>query len=149
MHAQFHWQEQRGEMLIDVLDRDDRFINGLRMNATITGPDAQSEQIELESIAPGRYRGEFALTRSGRYFVTVSGERGDFTVGPKTFGLALPYPREFVDRGVDRQLLKDIATAGNGQLLAMTGASIATILAPKPQLPAINGGPGNRSWPPR
>ena len=131
MHAQFHWHEQRGEMLVDVLDRDDRFINDLHINAIVTTAGEQSNLVELEAIAPGRYRGEFPVTRSGRYFVTLNGKRGELKVGPKTFGLAVPYSREFVDRGADRELLKRIAAAGGGQLLPMTSASIATILAPK------------------
>jgi len=131
LHAQFKWQDQRGEMLVDVLDSDDRFINGLNMSATVTGPDERSALVTLESIAPGRYRGEFPVTRSGRYYVTLSGERGELQVGPRTYGLAVPYSREFIDSGVDRRLLRDIAAAADGRLLPMSGASIATILAPQ------------------
>ena len=34
----FQWHGQRGEMNVDVLDRDERFINGLQLEASLTDP---------------------------------------------------------------------------------------------------------------
>ena len=134
LQAQLNWQGQRGEILVDVLDSDDRFINSLNMNATLSGPDNHSSSIALESIAPGRYRGEFPIVGAGRYYATVSGERDSLRVGPTTFGLAVPYSAEYINTGADRRLLSDIAMAADGELLSMSRASIETVLSPGTRL---------------
>ena len=57
---------------------------------------------------------------------------GDEQVGPKTFGLAVPYSPEYLDLGVDRKLLRDIATATGGRLLPMTAEGLDVATAPAP-----------------
>ena len=123
----FRWRGQRGEMRVDALDRDDRFINALTMQAAIVDPERNTSRIALEQIAPGRYHGAFEVPRAGRYYVNLSGASGDVQVGPQTFGLAVPYSSEYVDLGVDRKLLQDLAAATGGRLLPLSGASLPTI----------------------
>jgi len=123
---------RRGEVMVDVLDADERFINALDMRATVADPQRGTQQIALEQVAPGRYHGEFALSGPGRYYLSISGSAGDLRVGPGTFGLAVPYSREYRDRGVDRELLADLAAATAGQVLAMSADAIPAILAATP-----------------
>jgi hypothetical protein len=139
--ARLRWQGQRGEIQVDALDREERFINGLSMQASVAGPRRESTRVELEQVAPGRYRGEFAVPREGRYYVTLSGSgpaaagagEAPVQVGPKTFGLAVPYSSEYLDLGVDRGLLRSIAEATGGRLLDLSNASLASIAAPAPE----------------
>ena len=129
----FQWHGQRGEMSVDVLDRDDRFINGLKLEASLVDPSRLTRRVRLEQIAPGRYHGEFPVPRAGRYYITLTGRDGQMQVGPKTFGLAVPYSSEYLDLGVDQRLLRDIAGITGGRLLPLSSASLSAVTAPSPQ----------------
>lgn len=139
---QFQWRGQRGEMSVDVLDRDDRFINGLKLEASVVDPSRLARRVELEQIAPGRYRGELWVPRAGRYTITLTGRDGEMQVGPRTFGLAVPYSSEYLDLGVDRRLLRDIARIAGGRTLPLSGAGLSAVTA----LPPEASGPLSRVW---
>ncbi|MBS34724.1 MAG: hypothetical protein CMO26_02215 [Thiotrichales bacterium] len=126
----FNWHGSDGEIIVDALDRDDRFINGLDMSARVVGPDGGAGELRLEQSAPGRYRGEFEITQTGRYYFSVSGLAANVLVGPQTFGLAVPYSTEFLNLGVDDSLLTDITTATGGEVLPLSGMTIADIAQP-------------------
>ena len=138
----FQWHGQRGEMSVDVLDRDDRFVNGLKLEASLMDPSRLARRVELEQVAPGRYHGEFPVSRAGRYYITLTGRDGAMQVGPTTFGLAVPYSSEYLDLGVDHRLLRDIAGITGGRLLPLSGASLNAVTAPSPQA----SGPLSRVW---
>jgi hypothetical protein len=139
---QFQWRGQRGEMSVDVLDRDDRFINGLKLEASLVDPSRLTRRVQLEQIAPGRYHGEFPVPRAGRYTITLTGRDGKTQVGPRTFGLAVPYSSEYLDLGADQRLLRDIARIAGGRLLPLSGASLGAVTA----LPPEASGPPSRIW---
>ena len=139
---QFRWRGQRGEMSVDVLDRDDRFVNGLALDAHLVDPLRRERRVRLEQVAPGRYRGEFPVPRSGRYYITLSGSDGGVQVGPRTFGLAVPYSPEYLDLGADSELLREIAGITGGRLLPLSGAGLRDAIALSPQAP----GPFARVW---
>lgn len=139
---QFQWHGQRGEMSVDVLDRDDRFINGLKLEASLVDPSRLTRRVQLEQIAPGRYHGEFPVPRAGRYYITLSGRDGQMQVGPRTFGMAVPYSSEYLDLGVDHRLLRDIASITGGRLLPLSSASLSAVTAPAPEA----SGPLSRVW---
>jgi len=138
----FQWHGQRGEMSVDVLDRDDRFINGLKLEASLADPSRLTRRVQLEQIAPGRYHGEFPVPRAGRYYITFNGRDGQMQVGPRTFGLAVPYSTEYLDLGVDHRLLRDVANITGGRLLPLSSASLSAVTAPAPQA----SGPLSRVW---
>ena len=127
---QFQWHGQRGEMSVDVLDRDDRFVNGLALEASLVDPSRRTRRVPLEQIAPGRYRGEFPVAGAGRYYVTLAGRDGATQVGPRTFGLAVPYSPEYLDLGVDEGLLREIAGITGGRMLPLSGAGLGAATAP-------------------
>jgi hypothetical protein len=93
-------------------------------------------------VAPGRYQGAFAVPQAGRYFVTLSGRDGETQVGPKTFGLAVPYSSEYLHLGVDQRLLRDVAGATGGTVLALSHASLGAVTAPAPQAASL----AQRMW---
>jgi Mg-chelatase subunit ChlD len=140
--ARFQWQGRRGEMRVDVLDRDDRFINGLALEASLVDPSRATRRVTLEQIAPGRYHGEFPVPGAGRYYITLSGRDGQTQVGPRTFGLAVPYSSEYLQLGVDQGLLRDIASITGGRLLPLSSASLSAVTLPSPEAP----GPLSQVW---
>jgi hypothetical protein len=98
----------------------------------VVDPSQQPRRVPLEQVAPGRYHAEFPVPRAGRYYITLSGRAGQTTVGPRTFGLAVPYSSEYLDLGADRRLLADIAGIGGGRVLDLSSASLGAITAPSP-----------------
>jgi hypothetical protein len=102
------------------------------MRATVADPQRQTRAVALAQVAPGRYRGHFPLAGAGRYYVSLSGAAGELRVGPKTFGLAVPYSREYRDRGVDRALLDDVAAATGGTVMPLSATSLPALLAARP-----------------
>ena len=132
LHARFVHSGTRGELVVDVLDADERFINALDMRATLADPRREVHELALEQVAPGRYSAAFAVPGSGRYYLNLSGSDGDVQVGPRTFGLAVPYSREYRDRGLNEVLLREIAAAAGGQVMPLESASIPALLATQP-----------------
>jgi Mg-chelatase subunit ChlD len=141
----FEWHGQRGEVSVDVLDPDDRFVNGLALEASLVDPSGHGGRVALEQVAPGRYHGEFPVPRSGRYYVTLAGRAGATQVGPSTFGLAVPYSPEYLDLGTDRRLLADVAAIAGGHLLQLSGAALDAVTAPPP--PEARGPLARVWWP--
>lgn len=144
----FSWKGDKGTVVADVLDRDDAFMNGLDMRATMVGPKREPIEIALEQVAPGRYRGQFPVRGPGRYYMSL---RGDGTgalegrrVGPRTFGLAIPYSPEYLARGADYDQLEAIARAGGGGLLSMTPQALDRLFAVEKESIAANA----RVWSP-
>lgn len=127
---EFSWHGSQGEIVVDALDRNDRFINGLDMQANIVNPDSNAQQVSLEQVSPGRYRSDFEVPEPGRYYVNLSGTAADVQVGPKTFGLAVPYSSEYLNLGADRELLRDIADTTGGETLALSIQSLPKVLLP-------------------
>ena len=138
----FDWRGQRGEMHVDVLDRNDRFVNGLKLEASVAEPSGSGRRVALEQVAPGRYHGEFPVPGPGRYIITYTGRAGDAAIGASTFGLAVPYSSEYLDLGADRRLLHEIAGLTGGRMLDLSGAGLAAVTTPPPEAR----GPLARVW---
>src|SRR5690606_20851503 len=68
--------------------------------------------------------------RPGRYYVTLSGSGAGTALAPQTFGLAVPYSTEYLDLGVDRTLLEDIAAIGGGRLQPLDTEALEALTAP-------------------
>jgi Mg-chelatase subunit ChlD len=126
---------QRAEVLVDALDPDQRFINGLTLRGVVSDAQRNASEVGFEQIAPGRYRASFPVSGSGRYYLTLSApedpDAGLDPVGPRTFGLAVPYSDEYLDLGVNTALLEDLASATGGRALDMRPAAIAGLVAPR------------------
>jgi Mg-chelatase subunit ChlD len=140
--ARFGWHGREGTLDVDALDGDDRFLNGLDLAAVLVTPAGETRQMRLEQIAPGRYHGTFPVSGSGRYYFTLSGRHEAQSVESRTIGLAIPYSPEYLDLGVNRKLLADIAAATGGRMLTLSTASLDAITRAAPHAP----GPRWRVW---
>lgn len=140
----FHTASGRATLEVDVLDGDERFVNGLDLRASVYRPQGGVRRVRLEQVAPGRYRTRFEVPRDGRYYVSLSGTRDGLRVGPRTFGLAVPYSSEYRDLGADRELLAQLAAATGGRLLPLGAAALPEVLAQKPRASAAR----HRVWQP-
>ncbi|MBT6272560.1 MAG: VWA domain-containing protein [Chromatiales bacterium] len=128
----FRWQGRRGEVVLDVFDREDNFVNKLALQARVTDPRRAHSTIDFEQVSPGRYRAEFAVQDAGRYYFNMSDANSGKHVGRQTFGLAIPYSSEYAGAGADPGKLAEIASVTGGQALAFASSSVAQMLADRP-----------------
>lgn len=129
---------------LDVWDRDEKFINGLELIAHLQGPKGMASAHVMQQSAPGRYALELPNVAAGRYYVSVSragsaaatpGASADSSAADevlaqaRTFGLSIPYSREFLHRGTDHGTLRAIAGAAGGPALALEDIDVRILLA--------------------
>ncbi len=124
---------ERGEahITVDAIGRDDKFINGLRSQVTMTTPEGDKQTIELEQIAAGRYEAKVPLEAYGSYHLKANHRAGpetdDQNFSALSFGtLSYPYPQEHLFLEPNRELLRQAASAARGD----TNPSVETLFDP-------------------
>jgi Ca-activated chloride channel family protein len=103
-----------GAIVVDAWDALGEFVNGLEASAVIVGPRRDRREIALPQSGPGRYEGTFAAEGAGDWVVTVSARSTDGSVSIRTVGASVSYPEEYLDTGVNRELLEGLAAATGG-----------------------------------
>jgi len=100
-------KDGRVRVVINALDKEDRFLDFLEMTGRFIDPDLESFDLDIDQVAPGRYVGEFDVDKAGSYFVSIN-------PGPDKSrilaGVNVPYSSEFSDRESNMALLKTLAT---------------------------------------
>ena len=128
---------QEGEtarIIVDAVDEDGAYLNGLAMDASVVAPDLTSTPLELQQVAPGRYEATFEPGEEGAYFVRVAGaEEGTGDEAPitvaQTSGWVLAYSPEYRSLEGDPDTLERIAGLTGGSLLASAEGIFAHNLA--------------------
>lgn len=123
LQATFSIQENQARITVDALNERGEFINHLHLTGSVVLPDRHRSPLTFSQTAPGRYQGAFTIPISGEYYVTLSSNGSEREIGPKTFGLAVPYSAEY--------LLLEPNTALLEQLASVTGGTM-TLLEEKP-----------------
>ena len=103
-----------GTIAVDAWDALGAFVNGLEVSAVVAGPLRDRREVALPQTGPGRYEGAFSAGAAGDYVATVSARSADGQVSVRTVGASVPYPEEYLDTGVDRDLLARLAAATGG-----------------------------------
>jgi hypothetical protein len=106
-----------GEVLVDAVDTKGEFINFLDSQVGVVAPNRERTVIDLEQVAPGRYRGRFPAPQEGVYLVGMAQRRNEQVIGSQLAGLVVPYGRELRDLGVDETLLRELAELTGGASL--------------------------------
>ena len=109
--------DQTGEVVVDAVDARGEFINFLDSQVGVVAPNRERSVIDLEQIAPGRYRGRFPAPQEGVYLVGMAQRKADQVVGSQLAGLVVPYAQELRDLGVDETLLRELADLTGGGTL--------------------------------
>lgn len=113
---------QEGEqvrVIVDAIGDDGAFLNGLDMDANIISPELDSETVEVQQVAPGRYEGVFTPSNEGAYFVRVAGadpEGGESAVA-QTAGYVLSYSPEYRSFKGNPDYLRFIAGLTGGDII--------------------------------
>jgi uncharacterized membrane protein/secreted protein with Ig-like and vWFA domain len=107
-------QDEVGEVVVDAVDGKGEFINFLDSQIGVVTPNRERTVIDLEQIAPGRYRGRFPAPQEGVYLVGMSQRHNDRVVGSQLAGLVVPYAQELRELGVDEARLRELAELTGG-----------------------------------
>lgn len=102
-------QVRNGEVqvIVNALDKDDDYLNFIKMNGSVLGPDLKPIPIEIAQTAPGRYVGTFSVERAGSYFVNVVPEGGKTMLAT---GINVPFGDEFRIREMNNALIQTLAS---------------------------------------
>jgi Ca-activated chloride channel family protein len=106
-------------VVTDLLSRDGKFLNHLKLKANITAPNRTSQEQSFQQTAPGRYQGQFAPAERGVHFVTLFAED---STGEAPFALATvpyiaPYPKEYRQLRPNLSFLSRLAEETGGEML--------------------------------
>ena len=110
-------RDRIGEVVIDAMDAKGNYINFMDTQVGIVAPDRGRSVIDLEQIAPGRYRGRFPASQEGVYLVGLAQRADQREPASQVAGLVVPYAEELRDLGVDESLLKEMAELTGGGAL--------------------------------
>ncbi len=107
-----------GTVIVDAIDPDGRFLDGLDVNAILVGPDLSEETVVVNQVAPGRYIGKFSAEQEGSYLLRVDHEDGQGNRGGQTKAISVGYPAEYRSLRSNADLLRRIAEASGGRVLS-------------------------------
>jgi hypothetical protein len=117
--ADFYGNGDSIKLVTDMVSRDGKFLNFLKLKANITAPNQPNQEQVLRQTAPGRYEGSFTPAARGIHFVTLFAE-GDATQAPipvTTVPYISPYPREYRELKPNLGLLSRLAEETGGEML--------------------------------
>ena len=62
----------RGKIVVEAVNKENGFRNGLTIRGTVVGPDMQPHEVRLTQTAPGTYETDFEANEPGNYVVGMS-----------------------------------------------------------------------------
>lgn len=118
IRAHFRTEGDSIKVVADLLSREGRFLNHLKLKANITAPDQASQERDFQQSAPGRYEGKFMPASRGIHFVSLYAE-GDFAAPAilATVPYIAPYPNEYRQLKANLPLLSRLAEQTGGEML--------------------------------
>ncbi len=115
-------------IIVDAIDEDGNFINGLDLDASVVQPDVSATAISLVQVAPGRYETTFTPETEGAYFVRVAGADAAGTSIAQTSGWVLAYSPEYRSFAGDPEYLAYITGLTGGSLIDRPTSAVAANL---------------------
>ena len=111
--------DDQGHFLVDVTDKENHFINDLelKMNVLFPNQTQANEEIALEQIAPGKYKGIFPVEEIGAYYLNLYEQDEETVANSQTFGYGIPYTNEFQNLRTNTRLLNQLAQTTGGRIL--------------------------------
>jgi Ca-activated chloride channel homolog len=103
---------------VEAIDPHGELINFLDSQLGVVNPDKQQTVVELEQVAPGRYRGVFPAEQEGVYLGALVQRKDQQMLGSQIVGTVVPYAEEYRALGVDEAFLREISELTGGRALA-------------------------------
>jgi Ca-activated chloride channel family protein len=115
----FHSDGDSINVVTDMISRDGKFLNFLKLKANITAPNQASQEQALQQTAPGRYEGKFTPAARGIHFVTLfaEGNGAQAPIPVATVPYISPYPKEYRELKPNLALLSRLAEDTGGEML--------------------------------
>ncbi|MCH8147220.1 MAG: VWA domain-containing protein, partial [Planctomycetes bacterium] len=107
----------RGTIVIDALDVDASFLNNLRLETQVIGPDDTSIPVRFTQIGPGKYEAKFEVDKAGFYLGNVRVTDRGRSLGTIRTGVPVPFSPEYRDLTLNEPLLRRIAEMTGGRWL--------------------------------
>lgn len=104
------------QIVVDAVDNDDRFVNGLDTELEIVDPRTNEtvQKVAMPQTAAGRYEARFAVDRYGSYLLKAVHRRDGQVVAESLGAVALPYPAEYLRSTVNDAPLRQAALITRG-----------------------------------
>jgi Ca-activated chloride channel homolog len=135
-HTEFHADGDGVKAVTDLVSRDGKYLNHLKLTANITAPNQDSQKRAFQQSAPGRYEVRFAPSRRGIHFLTVFAEGADGAepTPVATVPYIAPYPREYRELKPNISLLSRLAEETGGEMVDAVKfeASLKRLYTPTP-----------------
>jgi Ca-activated chloride channel homolog len=110
-------RDGQGIVTVEAIDAKGEFINFLDSQIGVINPDKSQLVVELEQVAPGRYRGAFPARVEGVYLAGLSQRKDQQLLGSQIVGTVVPYAQEYRELGPNEVLLREISElTGGGSL---------------------------------
>jgi uncharacterized membrane protein len=107
----------KGEVILDALDGEGKFVNYLGIKAKVVTPSFKEIPVAVSQKGPGRYGGTFEADEVGAYFVSLTYDGKDVEPGFMSSGTSLSYSPEYRDLSANRPLLNSLVEETGGRLL--------------------------------
>jgi uncharacterized membrane protein len=111
-------RDGQATVTVEAIDPRGEFINFLDGQVGVVNPDKRQSVVELEQVAPGRYRSSFPAQEEGVYLAGLLTRRDQQMVGSQIVGTVVPYAQEYRELGANEAFLREISELTGGGLLA-------------------------------
>lgn len=102
---------------VDVVNDLGVFQDGLDLRARVPMADGKVTEVRLTQTRPGRYEGQFTISRPGAFPVDVAQYSGNQIVRSESTGVVVSYPAEYRNFGINDSNLAAIAAVTGGRVL--------------------------------
>jgi len=99
---------------VDGIDPKGEFINFLDGQLGVVNPDKRQSVVEIEQVAPGRYRGTFPTPGEGVYLAGLTTRREQQMFGSQIVGTVVPYAQEYRELGANESFLREVSELTGG-----------------------------------
>ena len=120
VRTEFHRDGESIKVVTDLVSRDGKFLNHLKLKANISAPNQVTRMQALQQSAPGRYEGTFVPAERGIHFLTLYAEgngAGEAPLPVATLSYIAPYPKEYRELKPNVSLLSRLAEETGGEML--------------------------------
>ncbi len=107
----------KGRIVIDALDKDASYLNFLKLQSNVIGPDGKAIPLDFTQTGPGHYEAEFDAENAGQYLAGVQVSENGVSRGTIRTGLSIPFSPEYRDLAPNEALLRQTAEITGGRWL--------------------------------
>jgi Ca-activated chloride channel homolog len=119
MRAELQPDGEAVRVVADLLSKDGKFLNHLKLKSNIAAPSKTTLDQTLQQSAPGRYEMKFIPSQRGIHLLTLYAEGAPGEAGQPvaTVPYIAPYPKEYRELKPNMALLSRLAEETGGEMI--------------------------------